>query len=355
MKELGLLRAAGLNATEVEPILGTLSTLCDLPVVKRRQRLETKFAAARAIAAAVRDAIEKVPVSDTEQQLLQLMYCLHPDTKDASPGSARLRAADAAHVSESWWRKHQEPQLLALLVDLLAELDHMEDLQGVGRRLAALSEDVPQNVAMYWLYLFRHHYFRMETSAYALQFDLMTALKKRRDKMTDWQLYLNSAVYWSVEFSFYRARFYVEHGPLWFAVTDEHCTSLSKCAELIEYHDAFYEDQMAKLRVIYARLEQVDEISFYESVREAGLGEYVESRATAWLDRCQCTEWEQHDERCEIGIVLKYCDEFAEVVEKDFELVQSWYRDSRFAAAPELKQRILDFRTPDVERKLPME
>ena len=60
---------------------------------------------------------------------------------------------------------------------------------------------MPQSVALYWLALFRDHYFRLETSAYALQADVMTALVQRRDSLPSWRLYLGTAVYWNVEFS----------------------------------------------------------------------------------------------------------------------------------------------------------
>jgi len=64
----------------------------------------------------------------------------------------------------------------------------------VGRALE-VGADVPQSVALYWLYLFRDHYFRMETSAYALQFDIMTALSQLRDDLPSWRDYLTTAVY----------------------------------------------------------------------------------------------------------------------------------------------------------------
>jgi hypothetical protein len=64
----------------------------------------------------------------------------------------------------------------------------------------------------------------LESSAYSLQTDLMTALSQLRVGMTGWRKYLSTAVYWNVEFSFLRQRFFLRHGPLWFAITDEGCT-----------------------------------------------------------------------------------------------------------------------------------
>ena len=115
---------------------------------------------------------------------------------------------------------------------------------------------------MYWLYLFRDHYFRLETSAYGLQVDLMTALSQLHDSLASWTKYLATAVYWNVEFSFLRQRFFLRHGPLWFAITDEGCTQFNDSAERIEYHDAFPDEYMARLRRLYGASEIPDHDDF---------------------------------------------------------------------------------------------
>ena len=210
--------------------------------------------------------------------------------------------------------------------------------------------DVPQSVALYWLYLFRDHYFRLETSAYALQFDLMTALSQLRDGLPTWQAYLSTAIYWNVEFSYLRHRFFRLHGPMWFAPTDEGCTKLNDAVERIEYHDPFPDEFMARLRRLYGAADDPDHDAFTAALSEAGLTDEVMSKAEAWLRRCRCPRDGEPDERCEVHLIIRNCDTFGQTVETEFERIQNWYRDPRFAADLGIKDLITNYRTPGKER-----
>src|SRR5439155_26788770 len=113
---------------------------------------------------------------------------------------ARTRTKDASDFGNRQYRSSHEYRLLRLLAQAVLELDREDDLHRWGRALE-VGADVPQSVALYWLSLFRDHYFRLETSAYALQADLMTAHSQLRDELPSWRDYLATAVYRNVEFS----------------------------------------------------------------------------------------------------------------------------------------------------------
>jgi hypothetical protein len=149
---------------------------------------------------------------------------------------------------------------------------------------------------MYWPYLFRDHYFRMATSAYVLQFDLMTALSQLQDDLSSWRKYLATAVNWNVEFSFLR------HGPMWFAIADEGCTHLNDSAERIEYHDAFPDEFMARLRRLYGAMETPDLDEFEQRLARADLRDFTLDNAENWLRLCHCA-LESPDPGCEVQLV----------------------------------------------------
>jgi hypothetical protein len=189
----------------------------------------------------------------------------------------------------------------------------------------------------------------METSAYALQTDLATAHSQLRDGLPTWRLYLATAVYWNVEFSYLRHRFFRDHGPLWFAPTDEGCTRLNEAAERIEYHDPYPDEFMARLRRLYGEAAEPDHDDFTSRLKQAGLHEFTLDKAETWLRRCTCPA-DSHTDRCENGIIAVNCDQFAETVETEFERIQNWYRTPRFAADGHIKDLILNYRTPGRER-----
>jgi hypothetical protein len=177
----------------------------------------------------------------------------------------------------------------------------------------------------------------------------MTALRQLRDGQPSWRLYLGTAVYWNVEFSYLRHRFFRDHGPLWFAPTDEGCTQLNGSVERIEYHDAFPDEFMARLRRLYGAAADPDHDEFDQRLTEAGLRDVTLEKAERWLRRCECVD-EASDPRCEVHLVVRHCDLFGQTVEREFEHIQNWYRSERFAADPGLHDLITNYRTPGRER-----
>lgn len=209
---------------------------------------------------------------------------------------------------------------------------------------------------MYWLWIFRDHYFRMETSAFAMQFDYLTALSQLRDDLPSWRDYLATAVYWNVEFSYLRHRFWRLHGPLWFSPTDEGGTKLNDAVERIEYHDPFPDEYMARLRRLYGSLQDPDHDQLSEALSAAAIDPDPVAKAAAWLRRCPCFKADEgvlHGNRCDVGLVLANCDTFGDTVEEEFTRIQEWYRSPRFAVRADLEERVLSFRTPGTERKAP--
>src|SRR5262245_61628230 len=81
----------------------------------------------------------------------------------------------------------------------------------------------------------------------------MTAVSQLQEGLPTWRAYLSTAVYWNVEFSYLRHRFFRLHGPMWFAPTDEGCTKLNDSVERIEYLDPFPDEFMARLRRLYGQ------------------------------------------------------------------------------------------------------
>jgi hypothetical protein len=359
--ELAIVREAGLEPLDVETDLSKLPLLAALGVVRRRTRTETSLATATSICQVVREAAEALadepnPVGPSGQPSLtaqaQMLLRVHYATRTLSVADARTRTQEASGVADRQYRARHEARLLRLVAQSLLDLDHLDDLQQWGRALE-VGADVPQSVALYWLYLFRDHYFRMETSAYALQADTMTAASQLRDDLPTWRDYLAASVYWNVEFSYLRHRFFRDHGPLWFALTDEGCTKLGDAVERIEYHDPFPDEFMARLRRLYGAAEDPDHDDFTTSLGEAGLTDLTLAKAEAWLRRCPCAKDASgivHEENCEVGLVLTNCDTFGDTVEEEFTRIQEWYRNPRFAVEPDLKERILSFRTPGKER-----
>lgn len=356
--ELAIVREAGLVALDVEPELSNLPLLAALGVVRRRTRTETSLATATTICQVVREATEQLegdaePMGPPDQPSLiaqaQMLLRVHYATGRLSAADARAKTQAASGVGDRQYRARHEARLLRLVAQAVLDLDHRDDLHQWGRALE-VGADVPQSVALYWLYLFRDHYFRMETSAYALQADTMTALSQLRDDLPSWRDYLKAAVYWNAEFSYLRHRFFRTHGPLWFAPTDEGCTKLGDAVERIEYHDPFPDEFMAKLRRLYGAAADPDHDEFTQALGEAGLTDYTLDKAEAWLRRCACPRDEDHSPQCEVGLVLANCDTFGDTVEEEFTRIQEWYRNPRFAVEPDLKDRILSFRTPGKER-----
>ena len=356
--ELSQVREAGLEPLDVEPLVAAMPELASLGVVRHRLRTDTALGRATSICQVVREAAERLeddpehpgpPGHASPVAQAQMLLRVHYTTKKLSVAEARIKTQEASGVGDRQYRARHEARLLRLVAQALLDLDREDDLHQWGRALE-VGADVPQSVALYWLYLFRDHYFRMETSAYALQADLMTALSQLRDHLPSWKLYLSTAVYWNVEFSFLRHRFFLRHGPLWFAVTDEGCTQLNDSVERIEYHDPFPDEFMAKLRRLYGAAETPDHDDFTARLDHSGLTDITQDRAEAWLRRCACPRDDDPDERCEVHLVLKQCDLFAETVETEFERIQNWYRTPRFAADPGLTELITEFRTPGRER-----
>ena len=355
--ELALVREAGLEPIEVEPLLPRLERLSGLGVVQRGVRADTTLGLATSICRVVREAAVARLVDDPDHPgprpslvaQAQMLLRVHYHTRELSPAEARTKTQEASGLGNRQYRARHEDRLLRLVAQAVLELNREDDLHRWGRALE-VGADVPQTVALYWLNLFRDHYFRMETSAYAMQADLMTAHVQLQDDLPSWRLYLATAVYWNVEFSYLRHRFFRDHGPLWFAPTDEGCTNLNDAAERIEYHDPFPDEFMARLRRIYGAADDPDHDVFRERLDQAGLGEFTLEKAEAWLRRCKCTPRADHLPRCEVGLVLSSCDLFGETVESEFERIQNWYRTPRFAADPALKELIANFRTSGRER-----
>jgi hypothetical protein len=355
--ELALARETGLEPLEVEGLMPSLPVLAGLGIVHRRRRLGTSLGTAAAIVEVVGEAAgrldddpERPGAGDTPSPaaLAQMLFRVHYATRRLSPARARTKTQEASGVGDRQYRAHHERRLLRLVAQAVLELDSEDDLHRWGRALE-VGADVPQSVAMYWLYLFRDHYFRMETSGYALQADLMTTLSQLRDNLGSWSQYLATAVYWNTEFSFLRQRFFLRHGPLWFAITDEGCTQLGDSAERIEYHDAFPDEFMAKLRRLYGTAEIPDHDDFDQRLSAAGLRDFTLEKAEQWLRRCQCPD-KAPDPRCEVHLVIRHCDLFGQTVEREFEHIQNWYRTDRFAADPSLRDLITNYRTPGRER-----
>ena len=357
--ELALVREAGLDALEVEPLLPQLPHLTALGVVRRRIQVTTSLGAATAISQVVRQAANRLDdggqLSPTGQPSAvtqaQMLFRVHYKTQALSVAAARTAAQEASGVGDRQYRARHERRLLRLVAQALLELNREDDLSQWGRALET-GADVPQTVALYWLQLFRDHYFRLETAAYALQFDVMTALSQLRDGLPSWSKYLATAIYWNVEFSFLRHRFFLRHGPLWFAITDPGCEQLADSVERIEYHDAYPDEAMAKLRRLYGAAGVPDHDEFEIRLREAGLHDLTHDQAERWLRRCQCSPDGDPADRCEVHLVLKHCDLLGETVETEFEHIQGWYRTPRFATDPAMKGLILEFRTPGKERPL---
>jgi hypothetical protein len=356
--ELAKIRGAGLDPLEVEALVPKLPIISGLGVVRHRTRTRTALAFATSITEVVREAATRLDddpnrpsaagqASPTAQA--QMLLRVHYATKSLSAAEARAKTQEASGVGDRQYRGRHEARLLRLVAQAVLDLDREDDLHQWGRALE-VGADVPQTVALYWLYLFRDHYFRMETSAYALQADLMTALSQLRDDLQSWRLYLGTAVYWNIEFSYLRHRFFRNHGPVWLAPTDEGCTKLNDSVERIEYHDPFPDEYMAKLRRLYGSSTGPDHDDFTQRLAEAGLADSTHDKAEAWVRRCSCAQDGEHAERCEIGLVLANCDIFGETVETEFERIQNWYRTPRFAADPGLKDMITLFRTPGSER-----
>jgi hypothetical protein len=355
--ELALVREAGLEPLEVEILVPKLPVLAVLGVVRHRTHTDTALAAATSICQVTREATERLtdepdhpgpPSQPTPVAQAQMLLRVHYATKQLTPAEARTRTQEASGVGDRQFRGRHEARLLRLVAQALLDLDREDDLHQWGRALE-VGADVPQSVALYWLELFRDHYFRLETSAYALQADTMTALSQLRDGLPSWRLYLATAVYWNVEFSYLRHRFFRNHGPMWFAPTDEGCTKLNNAVERIEYHDPFPDEFMARLRHLYGAAAGPDHDDFTQRLNGAGLREFTLDKAETWLRSCTCPR-DQHAERCEVGLVIRNCDMFGETVETEFERIQNWYRAPRFAADPGLKDLITNYRTPNNER-----
>ncbi len=358
--ELALVREAGLEPLEVEQLVSKLTLLAGLGVVRRRVRTDTPLAVASAMCEVVLEAAERL-VDDpnhpgpkdqpTAVAQAQMLLRVHYATKQLTAAEARTKTQEASGVGDRQYRARLEARLLRLVAQAVLDLDHEDDLRQWGRALE-VGADVPQSVALYWLYLFRDHYFRLETSAYALQFDLMTAVSQLRDDLPTWRAYLSTAVYWNVEFSYLRHRFFRLHGPMWFAPTDEGCTKLNDAVERIEYHDPFPDEFMARLRRLYGVADDPDHDTFTAALSGAGLTEFVMSKAEAWLQRCHCPKDGEPDEHCEVHLIIRNCDIFGETVETEFERIQNWYRDPRFAADQGIKNLITNYRTPGKERSV---
>lgn len=355
--ELALIREAGLEPLEVEPLIPKLPLLAALGVVLHRTHTGTALAVATSICQVVSEAADRLiddpdrpgpPGQPSPVAQTQMLLRLHYETRRLTPGGARTKTQQASGVGDRQYRARHEGRLLRLVAQALLELDREDDLHQWGRALE-VGADVPQSVALYWLELFRDHYFRLETAAYALQADLMTALSQLRNDLPSWQLYLKTAVYWNVEFSYLRHRFFRQHGPLWFAPTDEGCTRLNDSAERIEYHDPFPDEFMAQLRRLYGAAADPDHDEFNQRLDGAGLSDLTIEKAEVWLRYCTCLG-DDHSKRCEVGAVIRSCDAFSETVETEFERIQNWYRTPRFAADPGLKDLITGYRTPGRER-----
>jgi hypothetical protein len=355
--ELTLVREAGLEPLEVEPLVPLLPRLAALGVVRHRTHSETALATATTICQVTREATERLADDPdrlgprdqaTPEAQAQMLFRVHYRTRGLMPGEARTATQEASGVGDRQYRARHEARLLRLVAQEILDLDREDDLHQWGRALE-VGADVPQSVALYWLTLFRDHYFRLETSAYALQADLTTALVQLRGELPSWRLYLGTAIYWNVEFSYLRQRFFRTHGPVWFAPTDEGSAKLNDSAERIEYHDPFPDEFMARLRRLYGAAEDPDHDVFARRLQEAGLADYVTEKAEDWLRRCICPT-DDHADGCEVGLVIRHCDLLGDTVESEFERIQNWYRTPRFAADASLKDLILAYRTPGHER-----
>ena len=139
------------------------------------------------------------------------------------------------------------------------------------------------------------------------------------------------------------------HGPLWFAPTDPGCETLCDAAERIEYHDAFPEEYISRLRIIRGRLEAPEPHLFEEAVRAAGEWDFATDKLQQWLSLCAC-DLDAPAERCEIHLVMSNADTFGQTVETEFELIQNWYRTERHAADPAIRDLVLGFRRIGGER-----
>jgi len=355
--ELALVRETGLEPLELEPLVPRLLLLASLGVVRHRTHTGTDLDVAGSICQVTREAAERL-VDDPDRTgppdrpslvaQAQMLLRVHYATKALTAADARVRTQEASGVADRQYRARHEARLLRLVAQSLLDLDREDDLHQWGRALE-VGADVPQSVALYWLYLFRDHYFRLETSAYALQADLMTAHAQLRDGLSSWRLYLATAVYWNVEFSYLRHRFFRDHGPLWFAPTDEGCTKLNDAVERIEYHDPFPDEFMAKLRQLYGTATDPDHDDFTKALKRARLHKFTLDKAETWLRHCSC-QGDNHAERCEVGLILRNCDIFGETVETEFERIQNWYRTPRFAADAGIRDLVENYRTPGRER-----
>ncbi|MFL6136710.1 MAG: hypothetical protein ACJ74O_02795 [Frankiaceae bacterium] len=345
--EIALVREAGRNELGVEPLLARLSTLRGLGVVRHRVRVDTPLGAAQAIVGVVWEAVEQLPETQ-EGTYAKMLFGVHYKTSELPPAKARRATQEASGVQDRWFRMKVEPGLRRLVAQQILELDRAEDILG-GARTMEVGGDVPHSVALYWLQLFRDHYFRMETTAYALQTDLMTALEQRASAMPSWRKYFRQAMFWNVEFSYLRQRFFDRHGPMWLTVAESAGEQMVDSAERIEYHDPYPDEYMGKLRVLYALLEHKEAYLFFDAVAGAtGLDDFM-VKAEFWLSLCRC-DLQRPDERCDVHLVIRHCDLFGQAVEEDFDRIKQWYRTERHAADAHIRGLIEEFRTPGRER-----
>ena len=353
-EELRRVREAGLEPLQIEEQVAKLEGLAGLPVVMQRTSVRTSLGVAMAITDVVREsvqrldrAIERDGVKPTPEVVLaQLVFRLHYRTVAVSTAEARRVAQEESGVEERQWRDKTERRALRLVAQSVLEVDRENEFT---RWLPAMEAgaDAPQTVGMYWLNLFRDHYFRMQAAAYALWVDVETALTQFREGIPTWEGHIQTAIFWNVEFSFMRRRFYLNHGPMWLSPTAEGSDALAENSERIEYHDAWYDDFMARLCRIYGELSVPDHDLFEDQLKALDLLEPLTSRISHWLHTCKCP-LDAPEDRCEVHRVLKSCNLFAQTIENEFERILKWYRSERNSVDLNIKDLVLNFRSADV-------
>jgi hypothetical protein len=346
--ELALVREVGPSALDLEPVLPQLRWLTALGAVRRRARRQSGLAEAQAVIEVVWQAADRLDLVG-EALIARLLIGAHERTRRVSPAAAREIAQEASGVEMRQFRARREARALRLLADKVIEVDLDEDRHAAAEAMQ-VGGDVAESVALYWLNLFKDHYFRMSTYAYGLETDLMTAVVQRRAGLESWRDYLSSTLWWTTQVSYYRDRFYRLHGPLWYSITEVGSEQMSDAMERIEYHDAFPDEYLSRLRVVFGRLEQFEESLFREALSEVGELDFALAKLNQWFARCSCDDVAPNP-RCEVHLVIENCEVFGQTVENEFALIDGWYRAERRAANPNIRQLISEFRTERTEQR----
>ena len=213
-------------------------------------------------------------------------------------------------------------------------------------------QPIDESLAINWLDRFEHYY-RMWTGICGLRNDIQAYL--------DWphkypcqpipDQYRTGTLYHYAAFLYFLRRFELDRGGLWLLADANAEVAVSDLCYHITWHLPVSDDHGSWLRLIVARQRDQEQRPFTTALQHAPLGRLLIGRVSRWLDSCRCGP-DPAPGRCEIHELPADCQQFLELIDRDWYRIADWYHlpPDHFGSEHDLRGQLLQRYESDLKQ-----